>query len=387
VARGEGGVSPVGVYLHVPFCAALCSYCDFCREAASDGVPAEFDSLLIQEVVRYREVPPIPADTLYLGGGTPSLLGPARLAPILEALGSTFALASDAEVTLEANPETVEAGALAGWRGAGVNRLSLGAQSLDAGELALLGRRATADAARQAVALAEAAGFRRLSVDLMVGVPGQTVESLGRTLEEIAGWPVDHVSAYLLDLHRGTPLFDRVLRGEVALPDDEASADLYDLLCDRLEASGFRQYEVSNFARPGGESRHNLKYWRGHEWIGLGPSAHGCFRGQRTENPRSTERWAEALRRGGFPHDRVLPVSERERTENRIIFGLRLAEGIEEALLTSFLEDQGRGAGSVMEPLIAHGYARRIDGERVRLTRQGFLVSNEVLTYLLGGGD
>jgi len=383
VARAERRVPPVGIYVHVPFCATLCSYCDFYREAAPAGVPPEFDSLLIEEAGRYREAPRIAADTLYFGGGTPSLLGPARLAPLLEALRGTFDLSPGAEITLEANPETVDAAALEGWRACGVNRLSLGAQSLDGGELALLGRGAGAEAVRRSVTLAREAGFERLSVDLMVGVPGQTVGSLGRTLDEMTAWPVDHVSAYLLDLHRGTPMFDRVLRGELSLPDDEASADLYDLLCDRLEAEGFRQYEVSNFARPGGESRHNLKYWRGEEWVGLGPSAHGSFRGQRTENPRSTARWAEALRRGGTPHERVLPVSERERLENRVIFGLRLAEGIEGTALTEFLEAQGRGADAVLDPLVGHGYARRLENGRVRLTREGFLVSNEVLTFLM----
>lgn len=373
----------LGIYVHVPFCAALCSYCDFYRACAPDGVPPEFDSLLMEEATRYREEPLLVADTLYFGGGTPSLLGPSRLAPMVESLRSTFAFAPGAEVTLEANPETVDIAALEGWRAAGVNRLSLGSQSLDADELSLLGRRADAPSVRRAVELAHRAGFERLSVDLMIGVPGQSTASLGRTLDEVATWPVDHVSAYLLDLHRGTPLFDRVLRGEVALPGDEASADLYDLLCDRMEACGLRQYEVSNFARPGGESRHNLKYWRGEEWVGLGPSAHGSLRGQRIENPRSSEMWAEALRRGDLPHERTTIVSEAERLENRVIFGLRLAEGIEEEALVSFLEAQGRESQGVLEPLVAHGYARHLDDGRFRLTRQGFLVSNEVLTFLL----
>jgi oxygen-independent coproporphyrinogen-3 oxidase len=386
VSAQGANASAVGLYLHVPYCATLCSYCDFYRTESPAGIPSDFDRYLIEEGERYREEPRIAVDSVFFGGGTPSLLSPRRLARLMGSLCDIFAPVSGAEVTLEANPETVDAAALEGWRAAGVNRLSLGAQSLNAEELALLCRRAPAEQVRRSVDLAAAAGYQRLSVDLMLGVPGQTPESLGRTLDEVVGWPVDHVSAYLLDLHRGTELFQRVLRQEATLPDEEASADLYDLLCDRLQAAGFRHYEISNFARPGGESRHNLKYWRGEEWIGLGPSAHSCFRGQRMENPRSIERWREALKCGAAPYERSAPVTARERLENKILFGLRLAEGVEETLLQAFLEEQGRDVSAVLDPLVAHGHARRTDEGRLRLTRQGFLVSNEILTFLLPGG-
>lgn len=378
--------APVGLYLHVPFCASLCSYCDFYRTAAPSGVPEGFEDRLLQEGRLYAESPPVAVDTVYFGGGTPSLLHPQRLARLLGGLRDIFSLEADAEVTLEANPETVEEEGLRLWRAAGVNRLSLGAQSLDAGELALLERRASAQRVRDAVRAAADAGYTRLAVDVMVGVPGQTPASLARTLDEVVTWPVDHVSAYLLDLHRGTALFDRVAHGECSLPDEEASAGLYETLCTHLEASGFRQYEVSNFARPGGQSRHNLKYWRGQDTLGLGPSAHGCFRGLRTENPRSTARWEEALAAGRPPHERTAPVSVEERLENRLLFGLRLTEGVEEEVVREFLEGQGRDASATLAPLLAHGYAERDGGDRLRLTRRGFLVSNEVLGYLLPSG-
>lgn len=383
---GASPAPPVGLYLHIPFCSALCSYCDFYRTASPAGVPAGFEERLLQEAMLYAESPPVALDTVYLGGGTPSLLEPERLARLLRGLGHTFFIEADAEVTLEANPETVTEERLRLWREAGVNRLSMGAQSLEAGELALLDRRASAQRVREAVGEAAAAGFARLSVDVMVGLPGQTPGSLARTLDEVASWPVDHVSAYLLDLHRGTALFDRVARGELSLPGEDASADLYETLCARLEAAGLRQYEVSNFARPGGASRHNLKYWRGHDTLGIGPSAHGCFRGLRTENPRSTARWEEALAEGRPPHERAAAVSEAERLENRLLFGLRLSEGVEEEAVREFLAGQGREAEAALGPLVAHGYAERSGDGRLRLTRRGFLVSNEVLGYLLPGG-
>ncbi len=380
------GPATTGLYLHVPYCAALCSYCDFFRVVSGEGAPAWFETALETEAALYREGPPVVLDSVYFGGGTPSLLGPGRIGGLCDALRALFAWSREAEVTLEANPETVTAEALAGWREAGVNRLSLGVQSLQAPELEALGRRAAPDQARRAVELAASAGFPRLSVDLLLGVPGQTGESLARTLDEVEAMPLDHLSAYMLDLHRGTTLHARVLAGETFLPGGDAVADLYDLLCDRLAAAGFEHYEISNFARPGGRSRHNLRYWRGEEYIGLGPSAHGCFRGVRTENPRSVERWRRALERGERPHERVSEVTARERRENALIFGLRLSDGVPSTLLRGFLEEQGREPGPVLEPLLRHGYAELKGADRFRLTRLGFLCSNEVLGFLLPRG-
>lgn len=377
----------VGLYVHVPYCASLCGYCDFARVLAPGGeISPDFDEALLLEIESYREAPSIPLDTVYFGGGTPSLLPPGRLLRLLDQLREVFSLAPGAEVTLEANPETVSFKTAAAWRSAGINRLSVGVQSLDERELAMLDRRAGAAIAERAVRVAAESGFTRLSVDVMVGIPGQTEATLAATLDKVSTWPVDHLSAYLLDLHSGTRLHDRLLQGAISLPDEDQSADLYNLLCDHAQAAGFKQYELSNFARSGGESRHNLKYWRGMDTIGIGPAAHGCFRGARTANLRSTEAWGAALRAGSPPFELTSRITEEERLENGIIFGLRLAEGVQETLLHEFLAGCGKAPLSALEPLLAHGYMARTDSGRLRLTRTGFLASNEVLAYLLPEG-
>lgn len=378
---------PVGLYLHIPYCASLCGYCDFARTLTPEGgVPTSFDDALCLDLARYGETPPISLDSVYFGGGTPSLLPPERIHRLMALIHQLFSLSPECEVTLEANPETLSPETAEAWRSAGITRLSLGVQSLEEDELALLERRASPLQARRAVEIAAAANFTRLSVDVMVGIPGQTAYSLAHTLEAISAWPVDHLSAYLLDLHPNTPLYERFRRGEFSLPDEDASADLYHLLCDRAEAAGFPQYELSNFARPGGESRHNLKYWRRHDTIGVGPSAHGFFRGMSTANYRSMGQWREALRSGSTPFETASTLTPGEHLENRVIFGLRLTEGVEDSLLAAFLAAVGKDAGATLAPLFGHGYLARTDTGRLRLTRLGFLASNEVLAYLLPPG-
>ncbi len=380
---GDSLKEAAGLYVHVPFCASLCSYCDFFRVANDGPVPDWYVTYILKEAELYRETKPITVSSVYFGGGTPSLIAPPDFEKLCAGLRERFDWVPDAEVTLEANPETVTPAALSAWRGAGITRLSIGAQSLRDEELALLGRRARAAEARRAVLLASEAGYQRLSLDLMLGIPGQSLGSLARTLDEVISMPLDHVSAYMLDLHPKTPLYAKVLAGDAVLPNEDEVSDLYEHLCDRLEAAGFVHYEVSNFARPKGECRHNLRYWRGGDYIGLGPSAHGCFRGGRTRDPRSIDEWRAALDRGEPPHEMTSKVSGEERRENAVIFGLRMAEGIEERALQDFIMAQGRDPSSVLGPLIRHGYARSKEGGRLRLTRLGFLSSSAIIEYLL----
>lgn len=373
---------PIGLYIHVPFCTTLCSYCDFYRTASESGVPEGFEMLLAREADRYREDPPIELDSIYLGGGTPSLLEEDSLERLFEALREIFHWNAGAEVTLEANPETLSPERVRRWRRAGVTRLSIGVQSLNDAELAALGRRATAGQAEAAVFCAAAEGYERLSADLMLGIPGQTLQSFRGSLQRILSWPLDHLSAYMLDLHRGTALYQAVLRGEAELPGEDATSDMYEFMCGAAETHGFEQYEVSNFARPGGRSRHNLRYWRREDCIGIGPSAHGQLRGLRTENPRSTREWSEKLSKGLAPHERTIRVSARERLENRLIFGIRLSDGVEWGLVETLAGREGRDAERLVAPLLENGYALLEEG-RLRLTSRGFLLSNEILTYLL----
>jgi len=374
----------VGVYLHVPFCASLCGYCDFYRIESQAGVPEGFEDLLLAEARLYAQEDPLRADTVFFGGGTPSLLAPERLARLLGGLGEVFRWAPGAEVTLEANPETVTSEKLAGWKAAGVTRLSVGVQSLSPGVLSSLERRATAEVSLRALQLAGEAGFEHLSADCMSAVPGQTPADLRDTLETLVALKVDHLSVYSLDLHRKTRLWASVMRGEKTLPDDEEAADLYLWIHDHLVRAGFEHYEVSNFARPGGRCLHNLKYWQGGQTIGLGPSAWSRFRGKLYGNPRNLETWSDAVKKGRPAVDRSEDLTPGRELEDRVIFGLRVKEGIAVAHVRGLLEQDGRDPEKSLRPLFEHGYAE-LDGDRLRLTALGFLVSNEVLTYLLPG--
>lgn len=371
---------PAGLYIHVPYCATLCSYCDFFREASPEGAPESFVDSLLRELTLYAEAPAVELDTVYFGGGTPSLLTGGHLEKILVELRRTFHLEEGAEITLEANPETVEPRRAEGWLRAGVNRLSLGAQSFDAREVEILGRRCSPGRARAAVETAAAEGFEDLSLDLMGGVPGQGHASLSASLREALALPITHLSFYLLDLHGGTPLFDRVRAGDLDLPDEDTVAELYEEIHARMASAGFEHYEISNFARPGRRCRHNLKYWKGEDYIGVGPSAHGRYRGWLTANPRSVEAWSGALSRGEVPHAHTEKLTERRVLEDSVIFGLRLAEGV--PLESVEAVEEGEQIAPRIQKLVSGGTAE-IDGGRLRLTPQGFLLSNEVIAWLL----
>lgn len=372
----------VGIYIHVPFCASLCGYCDFCRAQSDAGVPEGFEDVVLAEARLYGADPRTAADTVFFGGGTPSLLEPVRLGRLLNGLRDVFDIATDSEVTLEANPETVTFENLSGWAEAGINRLSIGVQSTDPSVLRLLERRAGPEQSLQAVEMALARGFKRVSADLMTGVPGQGLSSSMADVVFLSTLPVDHLSVYALELHRGTRLFDAVARGELRLADDDEAAEAYVAIHNRLSGFGFEHYEISNYARPGGRCLHNLKYWRCRETVGLGPSAWSRYRGCLTGNVKDTGGWTAAVRRGEFPHETVEEISESHRRQDRLIFGLRLSDGVELEEVWEIFEEEGRDPGHRIEALVAHGYADVEEG-RLHLTPLGFLTSNEVLTYLL----
>lgn len=374
--------SSVGLYVHVPFCASLCGYCDFYRTRAESGVPEGYEDLLLSEAELYATDPPLHVDTVFLGGGTPSLLGPHRLQRLLHGLAETFDMDPASEVTLEANPETVSFETLEGWESAGVNRLSVGVQSLDREVLQVLDRRAGPEQALAAVEMALARGFRRLSADVMMGVPGQTQASLLADLCQLALLPLDHLSVYGLDLHPGTPLLERVLRGELALPDDDEAGETYMAVHHRLLTFGFEHYEVSNFARAGGRCAHNLRYWQGGETVGLGPSAWSRFRQRLTGNLRDLARWAAAVKKGEPAFESVEELAPARMKQDTLIFGLRVSDGVSLLEVREVLAQGGRDPEGLIGALASHGYAE-LDGDTLRLTPLGFLASNEILTYLL----
>ena len=272
-----------GIYIHVPFCARKCPYCAFYSEAYSASMAESYTEAVLRNIAAY-EGQGIAADTLYFGGGTPSLLAPAQTEEIINAAKRVFAL-DNAEVTLECNPCTVNPEKLSAFRTAGVNRLSVGFQSADDGELALLGRLHNTDRAVKCVLDAAEAGFENISCDLMTALPGQTPQKLAHSIKTISELPVKHISAYILKPEEGTPFDTEKLRA--SLPDEDETAALYLETVRLCEEAGFLQYEISNFAKPGFESRHNLKYWRCHrdDYIGIGPGAHSFFGGVRFACP------------------------------------------------------------------------------------------------------
>jgi oxygen-independent coproporphyrinogen-3 oxidase len=342
------GSPPLGLYVHVPYCRTLCPYCDFfsLRRAPDAGF---VDALRTELAARIAELErPRPATTLYLGGGTPSLLPPAQIARLIAAVATSPGLAVDAEVTLEANPGDLDdAGALA-LRAAGVGRLSLGVQSLHDRWLRVLGRRHDAAAARAAVRAARRAGFASLSVDLILAIPGQDLQACADDVDAVVALGAEHVSTYVLSVEDGTPLAAAVARGEVQPIDDDRAADMLELACARLAAAGYRRYEISNHARPGHEARHNRLYWSGDEVLGLGPGAHSHLRrgrgGWRHSNPDDVDAWLRRWRDGqaqaldGLPRvDERLPLPAYAR--ERLFLGLRdLLAGVD---VDALLQDCG----------------------------------------------
>ena len=381
----------LGLYIHVPFCASICHYCNFNRGLHDDTLRRRYVRAVSGEI---RGAPgrhrwpdgATRADTIFFGGGTPSLLEGREVAEILAACRDAFAVAAGAEVTLEANPETVTPPLLDAWRAAGVNRLSLGVQSFRQGELQQLGRIHDAERARRAVADARAAGFDNLSLDLMMWLPGQTVAQWLESVHAAIALCPDHLSLYILELYPNAPLREHMARaGTSQAPDDDA-AEMYESAMAALEGAGYRQYEISNVARPGRESRHNLKYWQDGEWLGFGPGAHSTLQGERWRNVSATEEWASRVEAGAPAGVERRVLTTTDRWQEAVITGLRLNEGID-------LEDLGRKYGidlmahygDHLRPYVEAGFVLHEPG-RLRLSRQGMLVANEVLMVFIEAG-
>ena len=313
---------PVSLYLHVPFCTVKCAYCDFNSYAGmEDAIPA-WESALLEELRRWAPVVagrPVP--TVFIGGGTPSLLDGDAIARLLDAIRDGYELQPDAEITLEANPESVRLDRLRAYRAAGVNRLSMGVQSLDPDELRFLDRLHDADRARWAFDQARAAGFDNVNCDLIFGLPGQSLETWRRSLEGVAGWGPDHLSCYGLTVEDGTPLAQRVAAGTVTEADPDVVADISEWTEERLAALAYEQYEISNWSRshpegPGRECRHNLVYWRQGDYVGVGPGAHGFVNGVRYAVERSPARYVAALAERKNARDEI-PMVRPELVEGR----------------------------------------------------------------------
>jgi oxygen-independent coproporphyrinogen-3 oxidase len=373
----------LGLYVHIPFCAAICNYCNFNRGLFDAGLKQRYVAALLREI-RSAGEPATPADTIFFGGGTPSLLDPAEIADIVRTCRESFDLAADAEVTLEANPETVTAERLEQFRAAGVNRLSYGVQSFRDTELVRLSRLHSADRAREAFSLARSAGFDNISLDLMMWLPQQSVAEWLESVDALIGVGPDHASLYLLEVYPNAPLRDEMARAKWSLAPDDDAAEMYLEAMARLDAAGYGQYEISNVARPGRVSRHNLKYWEDGEWRGFGCGAHSTRAGVRWKNLSSTTEYiAAVIEDGRSPAVEQRILSTEERIEEALFTGLRLTRGID---LTEFGfrydVDVWARYGRELQPFVDAGLL--IYDARLRLTRPGMLLANEIMAVFIG---
>jgi oxygen-independent coproporphyrinogen-3 oxidase len=379
----------LGLYVHIPFCSAICNYCNFNRGLFDADLKRRYVDALVAEIERSGRVGRAGgsggsgADTIFFGGGTPSLLEPDEIARIIAACESAFAIDADREVTLEANPESVTAARLAAYRAAGVNRVSFGVQSLREDELRLLSRLHTANRARAAFEEARDAGFDNVSLDLMMWLPQQPVSHWLESVDAAIELGPEHLSLYMLEVYPNAPLRDEMARARWSQAPDDDVAEMYVTAMERLDAAGYAQYEISNVARPGRRSRHNLKYWTDGEWLGFGCGAHSTRGGMRWKNLASTEDYIRQVHSGG-----KVAVDERrltgdERLGDALFTGLRLVDGIDvNAIQNRYGVDVWHRFGADLEPFLEAGCLRRTES-RLSLTRQGMLLAHEVMSVFV----
>jgi oxygen-independent coproporphyrinogen-3 oxidase len=365
---------PVSLYLHFPFCVRKCRYCDFLSGPAAAKEREEYIQTLCLEIeLRAAEVP-AGVDTVFIGGGTPSLMTPDQAERVMAAIRRSYVLADDAEISMEVNPGTADADKLCAFRKVGINRLSIGVQSFDDGELKLLGRIHTADQAREIMSAAREAGFQNINLDLMSALPGQSVLSWERSLQEAVRQAPEHISAYSLIIEEGTPFAAMALP---ALPSEEEDREMYHFTKHFLASNGYRRYEISNYAREGFECRHNCGYWTGHDYLGLGLGASSCLGGERFRNPDRMEEYREAVKR--ICDDRSDPpafsamrcgreiLTSKDRMEEFMFLGLRMTDGVSE-------KEFERRFGVPLQEVFADVLKRHLDQNvicRIPVSRQG----------------
>ncbi|SIS66952.1 oxygen-independent coproporphyrinogen-3 oxidase [Alicyclobacillus vulcanalis] len=378
--------APQALYVHIPFCKSRCFYCDFttfvkspaAMEAYVDALTAEWDMM---------ESPGVPLATAYFGGGTPTLLSASLLDRLLGALRRRFDFQPDAEITFESNPDSITREKLQVLRHHGVNRISFGAQAFQDHLLQAIGRAHLRDAIEEAVWAAHEIGFSHINVDLMFGLPDQTQRDVEESVQAVLDLPVDHVSAYWLKIEPGTPFAKWNEMGHLHLPGEDAEAEMYELVRERLCGAGFVHYEISNFARPGGEARHNLVYWRNEPYLASGVGAHGYVGGERYEMERRLTPYMKAIALGRRPIASRRSVPLDERMEDQVILGLRLAEGVDgDRFMRRFgrpLEDVFAG---VVERLLADGLLER-RGSAYRIPDAYWPVANAIYEQWIGAAD
>ena len=371
----------LALYIHFPFCLSICPYCDFDRQATGFDRIDVYLQTVATELATYAGIG-AQVHSIFFGGGTPSLMMPEQVHRLLQAARTVFDVQPDAEITLECNPGDADLQKLRGFRAAGANRLSFGIQSLDDSFLKLLGRRHTSVEARQSAAWARQAGFR-FNLDFMFGLPGQSLRHWQHTLDQAIELEPDHLSCYLLTLDERVPMGRDVARGRLVLPLDDVLAEMYATTRERLAVAGYEQYEISNWARPGQASRHNLTYWRDGAWIGVGAGAASAYGGRRWKNTPVLERYISSIAQDG--RARRVEDEEPDRLTqllDALTLGLRLREGVS---LADFAErfgiDLPEALGETGTWLLSAGFLRVEDG-RLRITAEHQLITNEILVRL-----
>jgi putative oxygen-independent coproporphyrinogen III oxidase len=376
---------PLSFYIHIPYCLSRCGYCDFNTytpaelgqsDLARGEISSQYMSAAIKEIERaassLESGPLVP--TIFFGGGTPSLMDPADIRAAIKAISDRFQVTPDCEITMEVNPDTVDEANLTGFVAAGVNRFSFGVQSTSEAVLSVLERTHRKENVVRALDIAASLGVRDLSVDLIYGTPGESIAELEASLDFAIALPINHVSAYALIVEAGTRLARRVEKGEIAEPDDDEMAEKYRLIDAKLFDAGFTWYELSNWSREGGESRHNQVYWRGGEWWGIGPGAHSFVNGRRWWNIKSPIRYIAAINSGDEVAEKDEVLTETNRADERIMLMMRLRDGLRRSDLTTTQQ-------AIIEGFIATG---AVDGEEwkrgaLQLTVQGRLIADRIV--------
>ena len=367
----------LGLYLHIPFCESICNYCNFNRGLVEPRLKRRYVDALEAEIDRAGDGTAV--DTIYFGGGTPSLLAAEEVARLIAVCQRVFDVDPRAEISLETNPETVTTSRLGGWLAAGVNRLSFGVQSFHDAELRRLGRRHSAAKAREAVVLARAAGCRNISLDLMLWLPAQSRADCRASVETLVELKPDHASLYMLELYPNAPLREEMARSGWSLAPDEDAAAMYLEALEQTDAAGYTQYEISNVARVGKRCRHNLKYWRDGEWLGFGCGAHSTRDGCRWKNFSETERYVAVVNDGGAVVSQRHQLTPEERLGDALFTGLRLVEGLD---LDRVRLRYGVDVMERYRPAIAVFLDQALlvhESQHLRLTRPGMLLANEVM--------
>ena len=375
--------APLGIYIHVPFCRSKCMYCDFYSLPTKDDKLMEnYLSAICAHIKEAGALAPNHrVDTIYFGGGTPTFFGAEGMSTILTAIRRSFDVAGDAEITFEANPDSVSEHLLRRLKAEGFNRVSLGVQTDDDELLKKLGRPHDYAQVISAVKRIRKAGFRNLSLDLMYGLPGQTLAAWKSTLDNVLSLNPDHISCYGLKVEEGTPLYK--IKDFAQLPDDDAQADMYMAAIETLRSRGYRQYEISNFAKKGRVSRHNIKYWNNEEYLGFGPDASSDFAGKRFKIVRSLPDYISGIKKGGQVIEDVQEVPARERAGEYIMLRLRTVSGIspqeyEKQYLLPFAP-----LADILEKYKERRYVSVSESGRYHLTAEGFLISNTIISDLL----